>query len=177
MVARNLMGHGHSLFQCLGARELCRVLPFLTATLEHQVGWEPSLLRGEALSRAAEWQWLQQPALGKYKWRAPPKPVLTQTVLHLDAVSSFGIWELSCLIKRKGKTKTGDGELLWEQRHPWQRWSQHHHKHSPREFWACKGLKLIPPWGSSLHVYLTTQKCYYASQNQSPRLFLSHAGW
>lgn len=68
------------------------------------------------------------------KWHAPPKQVLMQTVLHLDAVSSFCIWELSCLIKGKGKSKTGDGELLWEQRHPWQRWSQHRHKHSPRQF-------------------------------------------
>ena len=98
------------------------------------------------------------------KWHAPPKQVLMQTVLHLDAVSSFCIWELSCLIKGKGKSKTGDGELLWEQRHPWQRWSQHRHKHSPRQFWACKGLKLIPPWGSSLHAYLTTRTCYYLSQ-------------
>jgi len=62
------------------------------------------------------------------KWHAPPKQVLMQTVLHLDAVSSF--WELSCLIKGMGKIKTGDGELLWEQRHPWQGWSQHRHKRS-----------------------------------------------
>lgn len=58
----------------------------------------------------------------------------------------------------------GDGELPWEQWHPWQRWSQHHHQHSPRQFCASQGLKLIPPWGSSLHIYLTTHACYFLSQ-------------
>lgn len=54
MVAINLMGHEHSLFQSLGVHELCGVLPFLTATLEHWVGWKPSLLRGEAPSAEEE---------------------------------------------------------------------------------------------------------------------------
>lgn len=86
------------------------------------------------------------------------------TVLHLDTVSSLCIWELSCLMEGKRKTKTGDGELPWEQWHPWQRWSRHHHQHTLRQFGACKGLKLIPPWGSSLHAYLTTHACYCLSQ-------------
>lgn len=66
MVAINLMGNGHSLFQSLGVHELCRVLPFLAVTLEHWVGWKP-LLRGEVPSAEEEtkWRWLQQPSVGK----------------------------------------------------------------------------------------------------------------
>lgn len=157
------MSHGLSLFQCLGVHELCRVLPFLT--LPWSTGWAGNL-PGYDVKRSQQrtpsdggctslgWKMIQ--------WNSPPEQALMQTVLHLAAV--ICIWGLSCLLKGKRKTKAGDGELLWEQRHPWQRWSRHRHKHRHRRFWACKGLKSILPWERSLHVYWTTHTCCYVPQ-------------
>ena len=154
MVAINLMGHGHSLFQCLGVHELCIVLPFLTATLKRWVGLENfPATRRRSFSREGQ---------------------VTVVATACGGQASSGTLLLSkCLCKLYCTwmlSAPSGNYLAWSK--GWERLKREMVScygnsgipgrggasiatNGPRHFWACKSLKLIPPWEGSLHVYLT----------------------
>lgn len=119
MVVINLMVLGCSLFQCMAVYELCMsfaesCFPLGCPGAVGELETFPAM-SCRALSGEDKWWWWRQPPVGMSQVACSSQTHACANCAASGCLSSFRIWEISCLIKGKGMAKTGDDELLWKQ--------------------------------------------------------------